>query len=480
LKVIVIVSDTLRWDFLGCYGNKWIRTPNIDALAKRSIVFDKAYGGSFPTIPHRTDLFTGHYCFHARGWAPIPPEEETFPKLLTKAGYYTEMVTDTGHLLRGPLDILRNVTSMGFIDGFSHWEFVKAPPLPKPRENVKPPSSIDRFRFSKDPMRARDHYASLIERKDNEYRCAVTMSKAAEWLEKNRGRDKFLLYVDTFDPHEGWVPPDEYVDLYDPRYELRYDYLGYDPRYDYANYLSEAEIKHLRALYAGMVTLVDKWVGFLLDKINEHGLFEEAAVIFTSDHGFYHGEHGRIGKHNVLNPKDDWPLYEEVNHLPLIMSIPDMPKGERNDLLVQPVDIMATVLDLAEITIPEGLHGQSIMTALRGEKEQIREIAVSSGGLFFQYPIFEQPPHIKYQFALSSDPTYVGHSTITDREWALIHAAEGGHSELYNLMNDPKQNDNMIMENTEVARNLHKKFYDFLRDIGTNPEILRLREKLNL
>jgi len=74
----------------------------------------------------------------------------------------------------------------------------------------------------------------------------------------------------------------------------------------------------------------------------------------------------------------------------------------------------------------------------------------------------------------------VSHSTVADGKWTLIHATDGGHSELYNLINDPKQNHNTITENMEVARNLHKKFYDFLRGIGTNPEILRLREKLNL
>ena len=85
MKIILIVSDTFRWDFLGCYGNKWISTPNIDRFAEKGVIFDRAYGGSFPTIPHRSDLFTGNYCFHNRGWAPIPIEEDTFAKLLRKS-----------------------------------------------------------------------------------------------------------------------------------------------------------------------------------------------------------------------------------------------------------------------------------------------------------------------------------------------------------------------------------------------------------
>jgi len=470
LKIIVIISDTLRWDFLGCYGNQWIHTPNLDKFAERSVIFDKAYAGSFPTIPHRVDLFTGHYCFHTRGWAPIPPEEETFPELLSKAGYYTAMITDTAHLLRGPYDILRNVNNMGFIKGFQYWEYTRKP-LPKSQGDVKVPCSLDKFRFPKTAKM----YPILAERSEDEYPCAETMRKAAEWLENNHDRDNFLLYVDTFDPHEPWVPPKKYVDLYDPGYEGE---IVFAPRYDYSDYLTEAELKHMRALYAGMVTLVDKWVGFLLDEMEDLGLFGDAAIIFTSDHGFYHGEHGRVGKHTVLKPEDGWPLYEEVNHIPLIMNLPDMPKGKRCNALVQPVDLTATILNLAGVPIPKNLHGQSILPVLYEEKEQIREIAVSSGGPFFQYPQFKLPPHIKHQFVLSPDPKYVSYSTITDGEWTLIYATEGIPAELYHLPSDPRQENNIISENLEVAKNLHEKFYNCLKNIGTSEELLKLRRKL--
>ena len=473
MKIIVIVSDTLRWDFLGCYGNKWIHTPNIDKFAKRAIIFDKAYAGSFPTVPHRSDLFTGRYCFHTRGWAPLPPEEDTLSKILTRAGYYTKMVTDTGNIIRG---------AMNFYLGFDDWEYIDRNDLPESKKDVKVPCSKYKFRF---PERGYWLYPRLINLKEDEFFCARTMRKAAEWLEKNYTRDNFLLYVDTFDPHEPWLPPQEYIDLYDPDYEGKGDIVFF-PRYDYADYLTDAELKHMRALYAGMVTLVDKWVGFLLDKIEELGLFEDSAIIFTSDHGFYHGEHDRVGKHTVLNGRDSWPLYEEVSHIPLLMSIPDMPKGKRCDALIQPVDIMATILDLAGIQKPKDLHGESILPVLRGETNQIREIAVSSGGPYFQPgphcgvtrpPWLALPPHMK-RFVLSPDPEYISHSSITDGEWVLLYATEGVHAELYNLRRDPKQRSNVISENIEVAKRLHKKFYSFLENIGASEEILRLRREL--
>ena len=474
MKIIVIVSDSFRWDFLGCYGNKWIRTPNIDRFAKKSIVFDKAYAGSFPTVPHRSDLFTGRYCFHTRGWAPLEPEEDTFPKILKKNGYYTKMITDTGNIVTG---------SMNFYKDFDDWEYINRNNLPKPRKDVKVPCPKYKFRF---PERGYWLYPRLINLKENEFFCARTMQRAAEWLEKNHKREKFLLYVDTFDPHEPWLPPQNYIDLYDPEWDESKGDVVFYPRYDYADYLTEGELKHMRALYAGMVTLVDKWVGFLLDKIEELGLFEESVVIFTSDHGKYLGEHGRVGKHTVLNGRDNWPLYEEVNHIPLIMSIPDMPKGKRCDALIQPVDIMATILDLAGVSIPNDLHGKSILPVLRGEMNQIREIAVSSGGPYFQPgphcgvtrpPWLALPPHMK-PFVLSSDPAYISHSTITDGEWTLLYATKGVYAELYNLLKDPKQENNVIFENLEIAKRLHRKFYNFLKDIGASEEILKIRETL--
>ena len=82
MNIVVIISDSLRWDCLGCYGNGWARTPNLDRFARESVVFNRAYCGSFPTIPMRADLFSGRYVFQSRGWAPLGPENRTFGQIL--------------------------------------------------------------------------------------------------------------------------------------------------------------------------------------------------------------------------------------------------------------------------------------------------------------------------------------------------------------------------------------------------------------
>ncbi|GAH03866.1 unnamed protein product, partial [marine sediment metagenome] len=205
-------------------------------------------------------------------------------------------------------------------------------------------------------------------------------------LELNHDQhDKWFLHIDTFDPHEPWDPPKWYADLYDP------DWKGGDvPGIAYVNTLKESpseprmmstsrkselsddEMNHIRALYAGEVTLVDRWVGKLLQKIGDLGLLENTMVIFTTDHGSYHGEHDYLHKRAHL--------YEEVAHIPLLMRLPDEMGDIRGrcNALVQPPDLMPTILDFAGAKIPETIQGESLSPIIRREKNQVREVTISS------------------------------------------------------------------------------------------------------
>lgn len=136
----------------------------------------------------------------------------------------------------------------------------------------------------------------------------------------------FFLYIDFFDPHEPWDPPRRYIDLYDAGYsgeEVTY------PLYGPCDYLTKDELEHCRAMYAGEATLVDNWIGRVLEKVDSLGLYEDTAIIFTSDHGFYLGEHGLIGKSIIIGDfYGSAPMYEEVAHIPLFIRLPDGLKQE--------------------------------------------------------------------------------------------------------------------------------------------------------
>ena len=117
MNVVLIVSDTLRSDHLGCYGNTTINTPNIDKLAGESIQFDKFYSASFPTVPARADLFTGKYTFPYLGWNALGRSETVLAAQFQDAGYNTIAAVDTPFFVRHGYHYDRGFRDFRFIDG---------------------------------------------------------------------------------------------------------------------------------------------------------------------------------------------------------------------------------------------------------------------------------------------------------------------------------------------------------------------------
>ena len=287
MNIILIVSDTFRHDYLGCYGNEWIRTPNLDGFAKKATVFDRAYAASFPTVPHRHDLYTGRYTFTYSDWAPLPMNEMVLSQALRQAGCVTQLIVDTPHILKDRFNYDRGFDGWLWIRGQENDRYMTTP------KEVKLPCEPSKLR--KRGVTTTQHLRNVSSRcSESDHFVAQTMTAATKWLELNYNQhDKFFLHVDTFDPHEPWDPPRWYVDMYDPGYDG--EEVVY-PVYGPSHYLTEDELNHCRALYAGEVTMVDRWVGMLLRQVEDLGLLEDTAIVFTSDHGFYLGEHGLIGK----------------------------------------------------------------------------------------------------------------------------------------------------------------------------------------
>ncbi len=95
MNVILLVNDTFRRDYLGCYGNDWIQTPHLDAFAERAAVFEQYYVASYPTVPNRWDMATGRFGFPFRGWQPLDPGDVTLAQILAQHGVHTQMIWDT-------------------------------------------------------------------------------------------------------------------------------------------------------------------------------------------------------------------------------------------------------------------------------------------------------------------------------------------------------------------------------------------------
>ena len=196
MNIIWIVADTLRQDHLGSYGHPYIRTPELDALAKRSTRFNRHYLDGFPTMPARANHHTGRFITRFMGWEPLPEQTTTLAQLLTEAGYHTAAVVDTPFYWRNGMNYDRGFQSFFPVQG---------------------QKGSYRWRSEETGHREAIDVVSWWRRESD--RCAArTMTLAGDWLERHY-REEFFLYVDTWDPHEPWDAPDYYTRLYMPEYD---------------------------------------------------------------------------------------------------------------------------------------------------------------------------------------------------------------------------------------------------------------------
>ncbi len=461
MNFIVIVSDTLRRDHLGWYGNEWISTPHLDAFAAKCISFERAYSGSFPTVPHRRDLMTGRFTSSYTPWAPLSIDEVVLQQVLSENGYITMMVADCPHILENGFFYDRGFDGFEWIRGQESDRWKTHPYEPPPPCS---PAKIRNF------ARHRERHLRNIAwwRSEEDTFVARTARAAMEWLEHNY-REKFFLYVDTFDPHEPWDAPQWYVDMYDADYDG--EKVNY-PQYDYwRTFMTERELKHSRALYAAEVTLVDRWIGRLLEKVEDLGLLENTVVIFTTDHGFLLGEHDFIGKSMIRNNVFSYiPLFEEINHIPMLVHVPGC-SPRRTPAMVQPMDIMPTLLDLAGIEIPETVHGESFVRVIEGE-ERFRETVFSA-------------PYIAGKgipvTVVREDGTCGVIYSEGREEEAVDKAVDGfeklqvpgdGKEMLFDLNEDPQQAVDISAGREATLKEMRSEFVDFLKRIGTPDEFV--------
>jgi len=463
-NIILIISDTFRYDNLFDRAAVPVRTPQLDAFSKRAVSCSNAIIGSFPTIPHRTDVTTGRYGWPWHGWQDRRGSSANHaPEILAGAGYVSQLICDCPHLFP-------NAFNVGF-DGAlvtrgqeGDKPFIR---MNYPIEHVMPPEKTRygrHFRGSNLPDLAawtNRHWYREIDRFPPR-----TAELAVEWLEESYRFRPFFLWVDFFDPHEPWDPPEYMVRKYDP------DYRGtpmVHPNYGRAGDLTAAELANLRAHYCAEAELVDRWVGRVLQKIDDLGLWENSVVLFTSDHGMSLGEHDRTGKSNI-NLGDDrfWPLYPEIARAPLMAAAPGLAGGQTIDALVQPPDILPTLMDLAGAAPetpsapPEPFHGRSFAPLLRGEpQDPLRDFAVS--GTFLR----------RAESGLQTKAcTPVLYSLAGDEPVAYVPIGANGNPELYYLADDPLAERNVAEDHADAAANWHGRLLDWMVELEAPVEAM--------
>ena len=432
MNLILICSDTFRWDYLGCYGNEWIETPNLDTLAQESALYEQAFGEGLPTLPARRVLATGrriipfeHHPQHSDkvtvpGWHPLFHEDVTLAEHLLDKGYATCMITDVYHMMK---------PGKNFHRGMEYWYWVRG--VEDDKYNWR---DLDRVKdvwptvtgWSGGPQDPRhwlvQHINGRVQwQSDADSLAGRVFTKAADWVRGFRGDYPFFMWIDCFDPHEPWDPPTAYGRKYDPNFD---PYKSAFPP-GRVDQMSEDDFRCVKAGYAGECTLVDRWVGHLLDTLADEDRLDDTLVVFTSDHGCMMGEQGDIHK-------GENRLRNQVTQVPLLIRHPGgEAAGARVGGFVQHQDIMPTALSMMGEDIPERCNGENIWPLAVAGRDSEREQIISAFG---------------------------HHASVRNRRWNYIAPWTGvpeargpGRRELYDLEADPEELTNVIAGHPEIA-----------------------------
>ncbi|QQA43869.1 sulfatase [Pelagovum pacificum] len=448
-NILWICTDQQRFDTLGCYGNTFVKTPNIDRLAEEGVLFENTYSQSPVCTPSRASFLTGRYPRTTRtrqNGQDIPEDERLISRLLADGGYTCglsgKLHLSACHPSVAP-DHERRID-----DGYAafHWSHHPVPLMKRGatgnnwatneydlwlRERGKGVTST--------PVEEGSHVTYGMPEEDHQTTwCA---QKAITFIEAHEELDRpWMFSVNIFDPHHPFDPPEEYLKPYLdrldeielPNYEdgeletktllQKLDHAGaYGGRagFDYDK-MTEREHKLVRAAYWAMCDLIDSQVGRMLEALDRTGQRDDTIVIFMSDHGEMLGDHGIYLKGPYF--------YEEAVHVPLIISGPGFQKGKRVKGLAELIDLAPTLLEAAGLPIYEGMQGQSILPQLTTDAESDK-----------------QDVYCEYYNAMPWHPADVNPQAtmVFDGRYKISLYHTDGEVELYDLETDPKERTNI-------------------------------------
>ncbi len=369
-NAIVVLLDSLNRHMLGAYGGSEFDTPNLDRFAARSVRFERHFVGSLPCMPARHDILCGALDFLWRPWGSVEIWEEAITYWARREGVVTMLVSDHPHLFE--------TGGENYHTDFGAWEYVRGHEG-DPWKTVADPSAIGvpeipearAAAFDRPYDRSRTWF-----REEADFPGPKTMATAQGWLRANAGRhDRFLLFIDEFDPHEPFDTPEPYASRYDSSWE--------GPKLIWPPYavgpiargeMEEREGWQIRASYGAKLTMIDTWFGKLLDTIDELRLTDDTVIIVCTDHGHFLGE-------KTVDGLDIWgkpgvPHYETIGHTPLFVYWPGREPGSV-DALTTNVDLNATLADIFGLEPEHRTHGKSLVPLIEGSATSIREWALA-------------------------------------------------------------------------------------------------------
>lgn len=469
LNFLLITSDQHHWMTLG-YNDPTVKTPNLDRLARKGMLLDRAYASNPTCTPSRASIITGQMPSQHGAYVlgtKTPEEVVTFAEVFSANDYETALVGKAHFQPVKGSDEFPSIEAYPTLQNLEFWE--------KMNEPFYGFDHIELARNHGDEPHIGQHYLIWIQEKLKKegrnpdewkqwFRKPTGENKAqhGEWnmpeayhmntwiaersnllLEKYAREGKhFILWSSFFDPHPPYLVPGKWANMYDPEkiklpevaendlkdmpeiYQMTQekgaDFSKYKDSEMWSaglNYQQQPdEVKKQNiALYYGMISMMDHYIGKILDKLEELGLDKNTVIVYTTDHGHLFGQHNLLEKGPFL--------FEDLVKVPFIASCPGLiPENTRSNDLFSLIDLAPTFLELAGMDVPLTMTGMSQSTMWQGQKKAKRDFVIVEN---------HQQPYSLYQKQL-----------ITDRYKITVYM-NSTNGELFDLQNDPHENTNL-------------------------------------
>jgi arylsulfatase A-like enzyme len=436
-NILMIMPDQQRADCIGCFGNPYIQTPNIDALASRGTRFTNAYANHPVCGPSRVNLMTGWYP-HTRGHRTlthlVQGHEPNMLKYLKESGYQVAFAGARG-----------DVFAPGVTEASTHFcGWTTKPNKMGMGPQYEPGSALyDAFYHGKRPD---DTWVDFDE--------AATQT-AIDWL-KDRPDGPWCLWLPLIFPHLPFEVEDPWYSMYTPSdVAKRIDHYGTNkPRFQQGirerlgtDRLEEKDWQEIQRVYYGMISRVDWQLGRIMEQLDQVGETNKTVTLFFTDHGEYAGDFGLVEK---------WPsgLDNCLLQNPLIAAGPGIKEGATANTFTEMIDILPTVLELAEIDPGHTHFGKSLLPALRDPNAVIRDCAFSEGGFAItELDLLEQASgEYEKKAALQHDsPELVGKAiSLRTEQYTYVYRLYE-QDELYDRQLDPAETNNLIQDAAQQA-----------------------------
>ncbi|MDF1513268.1 MAG: sulfatase-like hydrolase/transferase [Anaerolineae bacterium] len=467
-NILLITSDQHHWQAIG-YQNPQVKTPNLDRLAEMGTIFTRAYCPNPTCTPTRASIITGQYPSQHGAYSlgtKLSESVHTVGEDFTKAGYRTALI-GKAHFqpLRGT-ETYPSLESYPILQDLDFWREFDAP--------FYGFDHVELARNHTDEAHVGQHYALWLEGKGctdwRDYFRAPTGHNNSQkrtweipeayhydaWIAERTNvqlahyaqtGEQFFIWASFFDPHPKYLVPEPWDTMYDPltidvpalvpgehdanpphfqmTQQVNPDYSAWrepdgNGMHGFHSHLHDRdELAKDIAIYYGMISLMDKYIGKILDKLDELGLTENTLVVFTTDHGHFHGHHGLIAKGAFH--------YEDMIKVPMIARLPGrIPAGRSTDALQTLVDYAPTFLSIIQQDVPRSMTGINQQDVWFGDKQRVRDHIIVENR--HQPTTLHLKTYVNDRYKLT---VYFG------RDYGELFDLESDPAEINNLWSDP-------------------------------------------